>query len=109
MKTFKYLGVTISDNLSVKDHIEQLSTKANQRLYVLRKLRSFNGSQNTLLTVYNSLIKSVITFGIATWYGPSNIRDKKVHDIIRNASKITNKTLESASDIHQRETTRKAF
>ena len=37
--------------------------------FLLRKLKSFDVSQHILQLVYRSLIESVLSFNIITWYG----------------------------------------
>ena len=38
----KYIGITVSNNLSWSEHISKIFTKLNQPMYFLRKLNSFN-------------------------------------------------------------------
>jgi len=69
VKTFKYLGTMIDCNLNFSDNIILICKKANQRLYLLRKLREFSVSQDVLQRVYTSLIESVIGYNITVWFG----------------------------------------
>ena len=46
-----------------------LYKKAQQRLYLLRKLQSFDVSQHILELVYIGLIENILSFNIVTWYG----------------------------------------
>ena len=41
VQSYKYLGTTIDSKLDWSEHSKVLTTKGNQRLYCLRKLRSF--------------------------------------------------------------------
>ena len=41
----------------------------NNKLFLLRKLKSFDVSQHILQLVYRSLIESVLSFNVITWYG----------------------------------------
>jgi len=107
---FKYLGVTISHNMNFRQHIETMCKKINQRMYILRKLRSFEVSKKTMLQIYNSLIKSVITFGITVWYGGCGVKEKaKVGKLIKESSKIINCPLEGIDNLHQKQLLNKAF
>ena len=56
VSTFKYLGTVVDENLTFTDNVEYIYKKAQQRLFLLRKLRSFNISAEVLQLVYRSLI-----------------------------------------------------
>jgi hypothetical protein len=43
-------------------HVDTVCKKANQRLYLLRKLKSFDVDRLILKTVYISLVESILTF-----------------------------------------------
>jgi hypothetical protein len=40
-RTFKYLGITFSENLTWSDHLNNISTKINQRIGLLRRIKTF--------------------------------------------------------------------
>ena len=42
VENFKYLGIVIDKNITFTSHVDAIIKKKNQRLYLLRKLRSFN-------------------------------------------------------------------
>ena len=65
---FKYLGTYVDEKLKFKQHAESTFKKCQQRLFLLRKLRSFNVSSNILILVYTSLIESILAFNIVTWF-----------------------------------------
>ena len=94
---FKYLGVNIDSDLRFETHVEMITKKASQRLFILRKLRSFDVSQRILTQLFKSLVLSVITFAISVWYGSLNAVNKsKLQKIINQASKITNRPEKNA-------------
>ena len=74
---FIYLGTTIDKNMNFHKNAERIFKKANQRLFLLRKLRSFGVSKNVLQTVYKSIIQSILTFNITVWHGNMNQKEKK--------------------------------
>ena len=96
MSNFKYLGTLIDNKLSFSDNSDPIYKKSQQRLYLLRKLRSaFVVSRELLQIVYKSLVESVLTFNIIVWYGNLGVkRIAKVARIVGMAGKITgaNKT-----------------
>ena len=60
--TFKYLGVTIDNQMMFGPHVQGLYKKFQQRLYLLRKLRSFHVDPKLLLLLYRNIIESVLTY-----------------------------------------------
>jgi hypothetical protein len=88
--SFKYLGVNITNNLNWNEHILNIVSKTNQRMYCLRKLRQFNVSPSILQLFYNSTICSVITYGMSSWYAGLTKHQCHCLDRIRKQSqKIT--------------------
>ncbi len=57
VSSFKYLGTVLDQSFTFTDHVECIYKKAQQRLYLLCKLRNFEVSQCTLNRVYQYLIK----------------------------------------------------
>ena len=56
----KYLGLMIDLKLNWSEHVNILIKCLNQRLYFLRRLRSFNISSKSLKMFYLSMIESII-------------------------------------------------
>ncbi len=109
VEAFRYLSIEVDRTLSFSVHAEQAYKKAQQRLFLLRKLRSFNVSKDILTVVYRSLIESVLTYNISSWYTFLSAKDKtKLSRIIKHASKITGTTQSSLSDLHTQAVRRKA-
>ena len=69
VKTFKYLGTVLGSNLSFTTHVDTVCKKANQRMYLIRKLKTFDVDKNMLEMIYRSLVESILTFNIVTFYG----------------------------------------
>lgn len=87
--TYKYLGVHLNNKLDWRDNTDALYKKGQSRLYLLRRLRSF-GVQGTLLrNFYDSVVASVIFYGVVSWAGNITARDKKRLDrLVRTASSV---------------------
>ena len=62
LSEYKYLGTIIDDKLNWDGNTSKLQSKGNQRMYFLRKLKSFNVRSQTLTLFYQSVIQSVICF-----------------------------------------------
>jgi len=67
----KFIGLVITNSLSWKDHITQLTPKLCKACYVLTCIRPFM-SQDTLKSVYHSYFHSLISYGIILWGNSSN-------------------------------------
>ena len=71
VKHFKFVGSTISSNLKweLKTHVVNIVKKAKQRLYFLRRLRSFGLTTQVMLNFYRAVNVSVLMFSITVWFG----------------------------------------
>jgi len=67
VSNFKYLDTIIDEKLNFKSNVEYIHKKAQQRLGLLRKLRSFNISQQTKTMLYPSMIESILKYNIVSW------------------------------------------
>ena len=62
------LGVTISHDLSLNRHVENIVKKAGKRLYMLCQLKSAGISQSDLVTVYLSVVRPVLEYACPVWH-----------------------------------------
>ena len=67
VKSFKLLGVYISEDLTWGVHCDYIIKKANRRLYALRTLKKCGVPTSDLITVYCSLIRSAIEYASAVF------------------------------------------
>ena len=78
------------DNKFIWDnHVDSMIKKLNQRMYFLRKLRSFGIKQSILQIFYSSSLEGLIVFGI-TCYG-CNLQKQyvlRINRVIKKASKV---------------------
>ena len=73
---YKYLGITTDNKLKSDRHCSVTYKKCQQRLYCLRKHRSFNIDITILSMFYKSCIPSVLTFYFICWFGNVSQKDK---------------------------------
>ena len=96
---YKYLGVTIDDQLKWNFHIDTVESKLNKRLYFVKKLQEFNIDKTICTLFYRSVLESVITFGITAWGGNALKNDtKRIDRLINKASKCTH-AVSNVSDL----------
>ena len=88
--TYKYLGMTIDETLHRSDHINNIKSEANKRLYFVRKLGQVKVDRTLITLFYESVIESVLSFCITCWGGNSSKGDRiKVRRTIKISEKFT--------------------
>ena len=64
------LGVVISDDFSVAQHVQRLMTSSAQTLYALRVLRCHGLSDAALQNIYRATVIARLTYAASAWHGP---------------------------------------
>ena len=107
---FKFLGTIISNTLKWDDHCSAVLSKAQQRMFFLRKLRKFRLKQDILVQFYRAVIESVLTFSIVVWFGNASKGDKeKLQKVVSTAEKIIGCSLPSLEEIYIQRVKNKAL
>lgn len=70
VRSHTHLGLTLSDNLSWKEHILAIHEKASKALNVFKGLK-FKLNRSTLIVLYKSLIRPLMEYGDIIWDGCS--------------------------------------
>ncbi len=73
VESFRFLGTT--QDLKWDYHIESMMKKAQQRLYFLHQLSTFNLPQDLLIQFYSAIIESVLCTSITVWFGSATKSD----------------------------------
>ena len=94
--TFKYLGVTINKTMTWGDHFEALSTKINQRLGLLKRIRHLLPIE-TWTTLYNSLVCPLFDYADTTWGDRGNATLTNELQLLQNKAAKTILSLPSFS------------
>ena len=106
--SFKYLGVHISSDFKWETNVDSIVKKSQQRLFFLRRLRSFRVGQELLVKFYRAVIESVLTFSIIVWYGNATVADRRRLDrVVKTASKIIGIKLDSLDVLYNKRVLRK--
>ena len=93
-ESFKFIGSTISSDLSWGNNTASLVKKRQQRMYFLRQLKIFGISPIILKRLYHAIIESVLTFPITMWFGRASYEEKaQLETLVRCASKTIGITL----------------
>ena len=104
MDTFKYVGITLDSKLTFGVY-----KKCQQRLYLLRKLRSFHVDPKLLLLLYMNIIESVLTnCSICSFPAMSVSNKNMLLRICKTTSKILGLTTQPVSQLTECAMVRKA-
>ena len=107
--SFEYLGVTLDNKLSFCLHTTVVQKKCQQRLHVIRRLRSFYVDSDLLLRLYRSIVEPLLTYCIICYFPSlSVINRNKLLKICSIASKIIGKPIPSLSELTDKAILRKA-
>ena len=66
VESFKYLGVTVQQNMSWYDHVDAIGTEINQRLGILRRIKHLLPT-HARITFYHSLISPLFDYADFVW------------------------------------------
>ena len=86
---YKYLGSIIDCKLDWSPNALALLKKGNQRLYFMKKLKSFSVCPKLLELFYKSTVESVVTFNSLCHFGGLKEQDKaRLSKITKTASRL---------------------
>uniref|UniRef100_A0A3B1IU70 Reverse transcriptase domain-containing protein n=1 Tax=Astyanax mexicanus TaxID=7994 RepID=A0A3B1IU70_ASTMX len=109
VKSTKFLGVHLADNLTWTLNTSSTAKKAQQRFYFLRKLRKARLPPPILTLFYRGTIESILSSCITAWFGTCTVSDRKtLQRIVRTAERIIGVSLLSITDIYTTRSIRKA-
>ena len=87
VKQAKLLGVTLDNNLTWTDHIDNLCSIINSRLALLRRIKPFL-AKDCALRFYNSCIHATIIYCSVTWGNCSKTHLLKILRLQKRAARI---------------------
>ena len=101
-----YLGMQLDSELTLKNHVENLKTKANRRLKLLKKLSGtdWGSDKRTLRNLYLGYVRSALEYGAALMTTCSKANQGTLDKIQNNALRLINGGMRStptaACEIH---------
>ncbi len=98
VSSFKFLGVTITEDLTWSAHTDAVLKKAQQRLFFLRRLRKFGMSPHILHSLYTCTVESILT----------EQHQQQSQRVVQTARHTVGGELPSLQDIYTRRCMRKA-
>ena len=89
-KSAKFLGVIFDSKLTWNQHVQYIQDKCKKRLNLMRSIsgQTWGASKKTLLTIYRSLIRSILDYGCIVYDSISEANKKKLDSIQYQALKI---------------------
>ena len=88
VRTYKLLGVIISEDLKWNAHAEYVIAKAAKRLYALRLLKRAGVMPKDILKVYLCNVRSVLEYAAQVWQDILAYLSDSIESIQRRAMKI---------------------
>jgi len=73
----KMLGITVTETLSMAEHVKALIHNCTSSLYALRVLRSHGLNDAALQTVYRAVVVTRLTYAISAWWGFTTADDRQ--------------------------------
>ena len=64
----KLLGITLSNDLTWKRHVDNIVKKAGKRIYILYQLKRAGVNQADLVTIYISVVRPVVEYACPVWH-----------------------------------------
>ncbi len=101
VKSFSFLGTTISQDLKWDNHMDSIVKKAQQRLYFLHLLRKFNLPQELLKQFYSAIIESFLCSSITVWFGSATKADiRRLQRTVWTAERMIGAPVPSLQDLY---------
>ena len=82
-----HLGITLTSNLSWDQHITRITSKASQRLALLRRLK-YKLSRNTLSKLYTTMIRPILEYGCVLFDNCSQHLSQSLETVQYEAARI---------------------
>eukprot|EP00061_Rhincodon_typus_P012439 g38177.t1 len=107
--SIKFLGVTITDNLSWTSHVDVMVEMAQKHLFFFRRLRKFDISIRTFTNIYGYTTESILSGCTTVWYGNYSAQaNKKLQKVMCTAQTMTEANLPTKDFIYTARYHRKA-
>ena len=85
---YRLLGVIISKDLTWNRHVDYILKKANSRLYALSQLKKAGLTQQDLLKIYCSLVRSCIEYASPVWSDLTHNLTNLIESVQKRALRI---------------------
>jgi hypothetical protein len=83
VKTFKLLGVRVSDDLKWSQHIDAICSKAASRLHFLKLLARSGASLRDLVCFYTSVVRPILEYACPVWHSSLTVAQSDALEFIQ--------------------------
>jgi len=87
VSSIKILGVTVSSQLSVSEHVSSVIGRCTQTIHALRILRSQGLRKEAAHRDYNSIIVGKLLYAGSAWWGFASAADRHIDYAQNNSSR----------------------
>ena len=87
-KNFKLLGVWVQNDLEWNTHVDEITKKANKRLFFLRECRKSFLPLEVGLTTYTTKIRPLLEYASPVWSGIPNYLEEELEYVQQRSLKI---------------------
>jgi len=85
----KILGVTITNHLSVSEHVRDVIGKCGQTMYVLKVLRSHGLNDAALKDIYKAVVLAKLLYASPAWWGYATASDRhRIEAFVRRGVRL---------------------
>ncbi|KAL1448569.1 hypothetical protein WDU94_015656 [Cyamophila willieti] len=84
----KDLGITFQENLKFDNHISNNIAAANRNLGLILRHSKFFSEYDTILTLYNALVRSKLEYACAIWSPTSDFLSQKIEKIQASFARV---------------------
>ena len=105
---YKYLGTILDDKLDWTENSTMLLKKGNQRLYFLKRLKSFRVKPDLLKTFYQATVESIIWYNSLCFFNSLRIVDAaKLHRVVKTAYRLIGSEVTDGDTHYERKVLRR--
>ena len=69
VEEMRVLGITITSDMKWATNTHNMVTKANKKLWVIRRLKKSGAKNEDLVDIYCKQVRSLLEFGVPAWHG----------------------------------------
>ena len=98
----------LNSSLDWSDNAQAIHSKGKSRLFLLRRLRSFGVCNRMLQMFYQSVMASVLFFGITCWGGNNRAGDtSNLNRLVKKAGSVVGSSLQGVEEVTRVRTAKK--
>ena len=87
--SFKLSGVIVSSDLTWNEHVAYIVSKASRRIFVIQQLLKAGTAIIDILTVYCSIVRSVLEYACQVWHSGLTLQQsKEIESVQRRVTRL---------------------